>query len=73
VAGAHAAEGRETRPAGREKSRKRAFIYLEIRDVCGEEPIFSMRWLTAPLTLPAADPECWSAGAGSAALRCQVA
>src|SRR5262245_39776800 len=32
-----------------------------------------MRWLTAPLTLPAADPECCAAGAGSAALRCQVA
>ena len=41
--GAGAAEGWEARPARSEKSRKRASIYVEIRDVCGEGSIFSMR------------------------------
>src|SRR5262245_10406330 len=68
VAGADAAEGQEARPAGREKSRKRASISLEIRDVCGEGPIFSMRAAERTINAAGGRPEMLAAGTGSAAL-----
>src|SRR5262245_38086159 len=62
VVGAGVAQHREGGPAARQKSRKPASIYLEIRDACGVRSIFSMRVPTAlfapRLTLPAADPQC---------------